>query len=192
METKRDGLLTAARALLWERGYESTSPRDIMDASGAGQGSFYHHFDSKRDLAAAALDEVADDLIAALGATFEPSKPALRRVHDWLAAPRKALAGCKLGRLAQERSVVEDPELRKPLTRYFRAVEKHLREALIEAFKEGELSKSVTASDLASMIVSVVQGGYVLSRVHDDPNKLAESVRAARALLTAQRPGRRR
>jgi TetR/AcrR family transcriptional regulator, transcriptional repressor for nem operon len=48
MSSKRDALLKSAKKLLWERGFEATSPRDIQDASGAGQGSFYHHFDERR------------------------------------------------------------------------------------------------------------------------------------------------
>lgn len=190
--TTRQNLLTSTRELLWERGYESTSPRDIMLASGTGQGSFYHHFESKKDLAAAALDEVADELIASLGATFDPQKPALRRVEDWLRAPRKALAGCKLGRLAQEKSVIDDATLRRPLARYFRSVEKLVGEALAEAARDGDLPRPVATEDLAAMLVAVVQGGYVLSRVHQDPEKLAAATRAAAGLLSAERRSARR
>lgn len=188
--TTKECLVASARALLWERGYESTSPKEIMRASGAGQGSFYHHFASKKDLAAAALEEVADELIASLGATFDAAKPPMQRVEDWLRSPRKALAGCKVGRLAQESSVIDDDLLRQPLVRYFRSAEKLLRQALNDAVRAGTLSRAADVDDLASMLVSVVQGGFVLSRVHRDPNKLAAAVRAACALLAAQR-GRR-
>jgi len=62
MPPKREDLLKAAKKLLWERGYEATSPRDIQEASGAGQGSFYHHFNGKLDLAATALEEVSAEM----------------------------------------------------------------------------------------------------------------------------------
>ncbi len=46
-ESKRTALIEATKALLWERGYEATSPRDMLHRSGAGQGSLYHHFSGK-------------------------------------------------------------------------------------------------------------------------------------------------
>jgi TetR/AcrR family transcriptional regulator, transcriptional repressor for nem operon len=183
----RDGLVAAARELLWERGYESTSPKAIMQASGAGQGSFYHHFRSKRDLAAAALEEVADDLISGLEGVFDPRKPALARVEDWLLLPRNALAGCRLGRMALEKSVLEDDVLRRPVVRYFKAAEKHLRAAVTEAQQRGEISGKVDCDDLASMLLTVIQGGYLVSRAHRDPDKLGKAVRAAVSLLTLHR-----
>jgi TetR/AcrR family transcriptional repressor of nem operon len=186
----RQSLIAAACALFWERGYEATSPRAIMAACHAGQGSFYHFFPSKRDLAAAALEEIADDMIDALDQLFAPSKPALRRVEDWLSAPRHALAGCRLGRLCLEKSVIEDDVLRRPLVRYFKAIEKQLRSALQEAQRDGQLATPLDADELASMLLAVVQGGHALSRAHRDPDKLHEAVHATLALLRRAKPTR--
>lgn len=44
-------LIEATQELLWERGYVGTSPRAIQQRAGAGQGSMYHHFGGKPDLA---------------------------------------------------------------------------------------------------------------------------------------------
>lgn len=191
-QTTRESLILAARELLWERGYESTSPKAIMSAAGVGQGSFYHHFPSKRDLAAAAFEETADELIASLAAVFDEEKPALRRVEDWLSAPRDALAGCKLGRLALERSVLEDDVLRRPLVRYFKAAEKALRAALAEAKSEGQLLPGIDPDYLATTLLTVVQGSYVVSRAHRDADKLSEAVRGALALLDNSKTSRPR
>ncbi|GGM28693.1 TetR/AcrR family transcriptional regulator [Dactylosporangium sucinum] len=54
-----DRLVTSTQALLWERGYTGTSPRAIQERAGAGQGSMYHHFRGKPDLAAAAIRRTA-------------------------------------------------------------------------------------------------------------------------------------
>src|SRR5258708_30470245 len=53
-------LVKAAKKLMWERGYEAVSPRDLLEESGAGQGSLYHHFKGKMDLAS--LREVSDEM----------------------------------------------------------------------------------------------------------------------------------
>ena len=45
--SSRDQLTEAMAELLWERGYAATSPRDVMERAGVGQGSMYHHFSGK-------------------------------------------------------------------------------------------------------------------------------------------------
>ena len=57
--TTRDRLIQSAQELLWERGFVGMSPKTIQARSGAGQGSMYHHFKGKADLAAAAIEEQA-------------------------------------------------------------------------------------------------------------------------------------
>ena len=56
-------LIESTRELLWERGYVGTSPKAILERSGAGQGSMYHHFKGgKPDLALAAIRRTAEEL----------------------------------------------------------------------------------------------------------------------------------
>ena len=54
--TTRERLVQSAQELLWERGYVAMSPKAIQERSGVGQGSMYHHFKGKADLAAAAIE----------------------------------------------------------------------------------------------------------------------------------------
>lgn len=55
----RSRLLDATQELLWDRGYAATSTKDILTRANAGQGSMYHHFSGKQDLAVAALEASA-------------------------------------------------------------------------------------------------------------------------------------
>lgn len=190
--SSREKLIEAAKKLLWQQGYESTSPRDIMSESGVGQGSLYHHFEGKRDLAAAALDAVADELIASAEAVLGQHGSPLDGVLAWLSAPRDALKGCRLGRHATEAAVVSDDVLRRPVARYFKAIEKTLRARLANAVHEGELPHGTDPDQLAAMLVSVVQGGYLVARVLHDPERQTDAIRAAIALLDAQRTNTRR
>jgi AcrR family transcriptional regulator len=180
MSSKRDDLLKAARKLLWERGYEATSPRDIQAESGAGQGSFYHHFDSKLALAVAALDEVSAEMCAL--ATAETEASGRDRVSRFLLQARDGLKGCRLGRFASE-AAINEPKLRAPIERYFTELERYLAKALADAQRAGELSPKHKPRDLATMLVAVVQGGYVLSRIHRDKDALHRASTAALALL---------
>jgi TetR/AcrR family transcriptional regulator, transcriptional repressor for nem operon len=184
MTTKRDDLLQAAKKLLWERGYDATSPRDIQDESGAGQGSFYHHFEGKLDLAATALDEVSVEMRELASRLLDDRVPGLERVARFLEQSRDGLKGCRMGRFAGEAAIAET-KLRTPIKQYFDHLQGLLTSALDDARKAGQLEATIEPADLAAMVVAVVQGGFVLSRVHRDKHAINRATSAAMALLRA-------
>jgi AcrR family transcriptional regulator len=179
--TKRDAILRATKELLWERGYEATSPRDIQDRSAAGQGSFYHHFRSKRDLAAEAIGELAAERLERLEEALSASGTLKQRLHRFLDQKRDALKGCPVGRMVWD-AAIEDTRLRRPLEQYFRQAERRLREELDKAVEAGEVELRVPAPQLALAMLAVMQGGYTISRAFQEP-RLAEATRALRQLI---------
>jgi TetR/AcrR family transcriptional regulator, transcriptional repressor for nem operon len=182
MSSKRDALLKSAKKLLWERGFEATSPRDIQDASGAGQGSFYHHFDSKLDLAATALEQVSTQMRELASVLLDERLGGLDRVEHFLLQQRDGFKGCRLGRFAMEASISE-AKLRAPIEAYFLHLETLLTKALTDAQRSGQLADDLMPADLAQMIVATVQGGFILSRVRRDKDAINRSSAAAMALL---------
>lgn len=186
-EDSRRALLDAAKTLLWDQGFEATSPAAVLKASGVGHGSLYHHFPSKRALGRAALEEVARDLIAQTDGMFSPERPPAERLRTWLARERDGLHGCRMGRLAPERSIKEDGYLREPLAGYFR----HLQGLIAEALREAGLPPGLDAAVLAETLVSVVQGGYVLSASLDDGAAVNRATAGAAALLDRILPANR-
>jgi TetR/AcrR family transcriptional regulator, transcriptional repressor for nem operon len=182
MSIKRDALLKSAKKLLWERGFEATSPRDIQDASGAGQGSFYHHFDGKLDLAAAALEEVSTEMRGLASELLDERLGGLVRVERFLAQQRDGSKGCRLGRFAMEASISQ-AKLRAPVEAYFRHLETLLAEALADAQRCGQLADDLIPADLAQMIIATVQGGFIVSRVRRDKEAINRAAAAALTLL---------
>ena len=59
----RRQLLDAARSLFVKRGYDATRPQDIARAAAVATGTFYLHFDDKRDAFLAFTDEAAAELM---------------------------------------------------------------------------------------------------------------------------------
>jgi TetR/AcrR family transcriptional repressor of nem operon len=178
----REHLITAARELLWERGYEAMSPRAVQERSGAGQGSFYHYFSGKAELATTALKEVAEEMQEDFNAILRAEKPPLERVKEYLKQPRDALRGCRLGRMTQEQTVIQEP-LREPIAAYFVALERELALVLEQAKSEGTLDESIDVAEVAAMLVAVVQGGYVLARALQEPRQMDQAIHGALALL---------
>ena len=181
----KSSLRDAAKRLLWEKGYASMSPRQILDASGAGQGSLYHHYRGKADLAADALSEIQTEMSSLVSAIFDPGKAPLDRVRDYLLLKRNGLKGCRMGRLANEAEVLELPELREPIARYFEHVKRLIVQALKEAKSAGSINRSTDAVAIATAIVATVQGGFLLSRAQSDAEQIRLATRGALAMLEA-------
>ena len=78
----RERILDAAEHLVIENGFAATSVDQILTAAGTSKGAFFHHFDSKVDLARVLTERyVAGDigqLRAGLDATAEVADPAER------------------------------------------------------------------------------------------------------------------
>ncbi len=182
MASKKNDIVDAAKKLLWQVGYESMSPRLVLKASGAGQGSMYHHFETKADLAEHALEEIAHELTEEFDSIFAAHSDPLDKVTKFLTIKRDGVNGCRLGRLANERQVLCSP-LRVPIARYFEHVEQQIKLALKEAQSQGRLGDTLDASNTAKTIVAVIQGGFVLSRISQNAADLRNAARGALALL---------
>lgn len=182
MGSKRENLVEATKSLLWEVGYESMSPKIILKKSGAGQGSLYHHFEGKKDLAATALAEIEAEMCDLFDQILNADKSPLTRISEYLKIDRDGLKGCRLGRLSNE-SLIADETLRKPLATYFNHVEKVLSKTISEAVAKGELIKRTQPKAIAAALVATVQGGYILSRVHQDPKHIHLATNGALTML---------
>jgi len=181
--SSRERLLEATKRLLWERGFEATSPRAVMTESGVGQGSLYHHFPTKKDLAHAALEDVSAELTAtARRLLIEQDAPPLERLRAWLTAPRNGLKGCRLGRLANERSVFE-AELHGPIAAYFRALQGYVTATVTEAIEAGTLPRDLDPEVVAAALIATIQGGYVVSRALDDEQAITRATQGAMEFL---------
>lgn len=189
MTTTRERLTEAMADLLWERGYAATSPHEVLARAGVGQGSMYHHFSGKRELAIEAFRSAIDALIAesqVLESEDGAGTP-LDRIEGYLSRPRPGTKGCRVGRMTQDPQVVQDPELLAEVARAFDTQADRWTRAVQQAIEAGELPATMPAQDLALALSAVLQGGYVLARAHGSQEYMDRAVRGAVALLEAAR-----
>lgn len=183
----RELLIETMSELLWERGYADTSPRDVRERSGLGQGSLYHHFSTKRDLALAALERNVTDLLPATSDLEGPGDP-MSRIETYLLRPRDALRGCKVGRMTQDPQVREDPVLLAPVAHAFAQTNSMWVQVLREAIAAGQLRDDLEPVHLASTLMAVLQGGYVLAIAQQDSAPFEDACAGAVELLRAAAP----
>src|SRR5467141_1556151 len=96
-------LMDAVSELIWTGSYGSTTIDQICDKAGVKKGSFYYFFESKADLAVAALDAEFKKKRPEMDAFFSPTIPPLERIRNYCEscyrsqAQAKENGGCVLG-----------------------------------------------------------------------------------------------
>ncbi|GAA2036006.1 TetR/AcrR family transcriptional regulator [Catenulispora yoronensis] len=182
----RERLIESTRTLLWERGYVATSPKLIQQAADAGQGSMYHHFTGKEQLALAAIERTAEEMRRQIDALLDGPGTAVERIATYLRREREVLKGCPIGRLTQDPDVMASPTLREPVEGMFAWLRGRLADVVSGGIAAGELSPGVEPGATATAIVAVLQGGYVLARAAADTAPFDQAIEGILALLRSQ------
>jgi TetR/AcrR family transcriptional regulator, transcriptional repressor for nem operon len=166
----RERLLDAAMRLFWEKGYNSTSIADVLQAAGANAGSLYHFFPTKQDLLVAVLTRYRDGIGPML---LEPAwqgvDDPLERVFALLARYRRMLEetdcfyGCPIGSLALELHE-PDPPVRKLLAANFSAWTAAIAECLADP--RAHLPPDVDRQELAQFVLTTMEGAVMQARTH--------------------------
>ena len=182
----RERLIESTRELLWERGYTGTSPKAIQERSGAGQGSMYHHFQGKQELALAAIERNVADLVTRADADLDGPGTVTERITRYMRRERAALRGCPVGRLTMDPDVMADPDLRRPVENAFATVRDRLARVIDEGRLHGELDRSVDPAAVAAALVAVLQGGYVLARAAGSADVYTQAVDGVLTLLACR------
>lgn len=181
----KEALIASTMELLWERGYVGMSPKAILKHSGVGQGSMYHHFSGKAELAREAIERSAGALLEQAQRQLAAPGTALDKIGAFLERERDILRGCRIGRLAQDPDINADAALRQPLAAAFDGLRRLLAGVLAEGVARGELRAELDVEASAEMILATLQGGYVLARAANSEQPFENAVRGLRALLQA-------
>jgi len=189
----RDKLLEAAGRLISERGYTAVGVNEICLAAGVKKGSFYHFFESKRDLVSAVIETYWDYMAQGLERTLGGEGSPLTRLERFFNANASEackgrdaaghVCGCPLGNLALELST-QDEVLREQLRSVFQRWTDRLALVLAEATEAGELN--IDDPDTAAAdIVAFLEGRVLFSKLKNDPESLADVAPRVLAYLKA-------
>jgi TetR/AcrR family transcriptional repressor of nem operon len=179
----RQSLIQSAQELLWERGYVGMSPKAIQERSGVGQGSMYHHFKGKADLAAEAIQQSAASFRDGADKWLSASGTPLERIRGYMLRSREVLKGCQIGKLTQDPEIAADSDLRRPIDETFEWLQLRIKSVLEEGQKNGEISTELNATEVAATLISVIQGGYVLASAAASPKPFHRAIRGVLSLL---------
>ncbi|MFB6847041.1 TetR/AcrR family transcriptional regulator [Streptomyces sp. NPDC056373] len=176
-------LIESTRELLWERGYVGTSPKAILERADAGQGSMYHHFKGKPDLALAAIRRTAEQMRATAAGVLDGPGTPYERIEAYLRRERDVLRGCPVGRLTMDPDVIASAELRAPVDETLDWLRGRIAGLVEEGKTQGQFAAGLDAGEIAAAVVATVQGGYVLARASGSPAAFDAGVRGLLSLL---------
>jgi AcrR family transcriptional regulator len=108
-EDRRASLVAAARAVFAEQGYHAANITDIIDRAGVARGTFYNHFESKRSILQAVLEDVMDHVIGAID-PIDVTRPIALQVREMIFAIVSATAEPGVVRLLFTEAVGIDAE----------------------------------------------------------------------------------
>ena len=174
--------IKAALQLIRAKGYAATTVEDVCDAAGLTKGSFFHHFDSKEELALAAADywtEASRALFAS--APYHARTDALERLLAYVDFRKALLTGilpdftCLAGTMVQE---VYDthPAIREACNRSISGHAETLEPDIAEAMRTYSVKGDWTAGSLALYVQAVLQGSFVLAKAKSGPAVAAECI----------------
>jgi TetR/AcrR family transcriptional regulator, transcriptional repressor for nem operon len=180
----RERIVMEAMRLFWEKGYGSTSIADILRAADANSGSLYYFFPSKQDLLLAVLDTYRGGINPMLlGPAWQGVDDPLERIFALLARYRQLIVetecfyGCPIGSLALELHE-PDPPVRERLAANFDAWTGAVHDCLAAA--GARLPAWLDRDELASFVLSVMEGGVMQARTHRDVAPFDAGVRQLR------------
>ena len=169
-KSTREHLIDVGLGLMHQNGYNTTGLSDILKAADVPKGSFYHHFSSKEDFAAAALERYGmrerEHVAAVLNDTTTPPMKRLRRYFSDLVklyGQKAAIPGCMMGRFSLE-IAEENPRLRKRISASFDHWQHSIATVVEQAVAQKELPASPDPESLAGFLLNSWQGALLRSQ----------------------------
>ena len=192
----KEKLMEAVKELIWTGSYGTTTIDQICDKAGVKRGSFYYFFDSKAELAEAALSEDWERHRPELDSIFSASTPPLERLEKYCAfgyklqKEMKAKYGCVLGcplfSLGAEVST-QEARLQKKIEGILEYKKRYLESTIRDAHAAG-LIHAPDAASKARVLFCYYQGLLTEARIRNDVELLRGMIEGTHELLGVREP----
>lgn len=167
-EQTRQEIIRKAAPIFNQRGFSGAALSDLMKATGLEKGGIYRHFDSKEMLAAEAFDYAWRETLNARIRDLDTISNTVDRLKQFVAnfVERRGFipGGCPLLNTAIDtddgNSVLRD-RARKALREW----ESYLTSIIDAGIKAREIRRGVDAKDLATLVISSLEGAIMLCRL---------------------------
>ena len=181
-EQTRQEIIRKAAPIFNQRGYDGAALSDLMKATGLEKGGIYRHFENKQQLAAEAFDYAWQETVAARTHDLDAIPNSVDRLKKWIAnfVERGGAipGGCPLLNTA-----IDTDDGNSVLRERARKALRGWRDSLVSVIRAGvkarEIRARVDARNLATLIISSLEGAIMVCRLE----RSDETLRAVREHL---------
>lgn len=188
-EFDEGAVLEAALELFWCRGFEATSKRELLEATGLASQSLYNAFGDKRALYLRALRHYGElrmgELEASLSGRGRARGRLLRFVKAWAGpACAESAKGCFVCNSAAEFGD-GDAEVAAIVGDVVETSRSRFAAVIAEAQAEGDLDAKLEPRVLAATLVAAMDGIAILRRAGASQRMIEDAVKGVLPLLEA-------
>lgn len=176
-ERTKEYIIEKAAPVFNKKGYAGTSLTDLTDATGLTKGSIYGNFENKDELAIAAYEHNVAALSKRLDDYILPKAAAADRLrrfteyyrNNWKHTSERG--GCPILNASVE---ADDnlPFMKSKVQASVKKLAARLSRIIEEGKKAGEFRKNVDAREYAYFMLTLLEGGIMLSKIENNPKHL--------------------
>ncbi|MBX9689058.1 MAG: TetR/AcrR family transcriptional regulator [Candidatus Obscuribacterales bacterium] len=185
-------IVERAAGLFNSIGYYRASMSDLMNATGLEKGGIYNHFKSKDELAVAAFEYARRVFSERVSLRVQSETEPMEKLLAFLAAFSDVVenpplpGGCPLLNCAVENSD-SNPLLGEQVKMAFESFLNSTEQLLISARESGALKKDIDTRQVATFIVSSLEGGIMLSNLYKEPDRMKQVCESLKAYISLLR-----
>jgi TetR/AcrR family transcriptional repressor of nem operon len=193
----RERLTKAVSELIWTCSFGATTIDQICEKAGVKKGSFYYFFESKAELAVAALEENWQQRRPELDAIFSPTIPPLERLRKYcefgyrfqseIREKHGCVLGCPLFALGSEVCTQEDHRLQVKIKEILEYKRKYLESAIRDAHAAGLVNAPDPVAKSRILFV-YYQGLQTQARIQNNLDVLKDAIPGTYELLGVKAP----
>lgn len=175
-EETRQFIIEKAAPIFNTKGIAATAMSDIMEATKLSKGSMYVHFENKEVLACAAVDynmKILGDKLMARLAKSKTAKEELFTYIDFFsnAVNPPLTGGCPLLNFGTEADDT-NPVIKEKINKGINLNQQLLEASINKGIANSEFRADWNAVDFATVIVAMMEGGHLISRMSGNNDKM--------------------
>ncbi len=188
----RSNILEQAHCLVMQKGFAGTSIDMVLEAAQITKGAFFYHFKNKSHLAVALAERYAKQNDRFFSSQMQAAEKAnahpLDRLLGFLDGLTEAIGsqpkteGCLFAGFGYEADGFE-PSLQEYIAQQMVRWRNHYATWLRQIAQVHPPYIEIDMDELADAFLAAVEGGYVMGRLHRDPNAAAIPLRHYRQYI---------
>jgi AcrR family transcriptional regulator len=188
-ERTRQLIIESAAPIFNKKGYAGTSMSDLTKATGLTKGSIYGNFKDKDDVAVHAFQHNIDLIFDFFSKELEAAGPTLDKLLAYPRGFRKvyrmilSYGGCPILNTAVE---ADDTHavLRKMAVDVLAKWKKSIISLIEKGQSEGVIDTATHAKNMAEILISLMEGGSVLSKITGEESYMLNAIDTAEKVIT--------